>query len=127
MANYFEFTRVDGLAYRVRKLPGFKKLIEKTRVALGSNLCEVERLIQSMSRMNMQQAEVIATVYAAWNNLLLDGQQPTDEQIVFEARENWHPNKLKIDRQEFFTAVRWLRDQGRVPEGSGKRVEGKGT
>jgi hypothetical protein len=44
---------------------------------------------------------------------------------VFEARENWHPDKLKIERQKFFAAVQWLRDQGVVPEGKGKRVADK--
>jgi hypothetical protein len=78
-----------------------------------------------MLPMTAQQAEIVATVFAAWNNLLLDGKCPNDEQIVFEARENWHPDKLKIERQKFFAAVQWLRDQGVVPEGKGKRVADK--
>jgi len=77
--------------------------------------------------MKWQQAEIVATVFAAWNNLLLDGKQPTDEQIVYESRENWHPEKMKIERDKFFSAVEWMRKQGMVPEGKGKRVVEKGT
>ncbi len=126
MANYFDFKRVDGAAYRVQKLPGFQRLVDKTRTVLGDHHDEVERLLQWMVPMKVQQAEIVATVFAAWNNLLLEGKRPTDEQIVTEARENWHPDKLNIDRPKFLAAVQWLREQGRVPEGKGKRVEGKG-
>lgn len=122
MANYFDFRRIDGAGYRVQKLRGFNRLIDKTQTALGNRLEEVERLLQWMLPMNVQQAEIVATVYAAWNNLLLDGKNPTDEEIVLESRENWHPNKLKIPRDKFFSAVKWLREQGVVPTGKGTRV-----
>lgn len=124
-ANYFHFGQSDGVAYRVQKLPGFGRLIEKVRTALGNRAKDVDRVLQWMLPMTAQQAEIVATVFAAWNNLLLDGKCPNDEQIVFEARENWHPDKLKIERQKFFAAVQWLRDQGVVPEGKGKRVADK--
>ncbi len=126
MANFFDFKQVAGGAYRVQKLRAFKRLVDKTYTALGDRRADVERLLQWMLKMTVQQAEIVATVYAAWNNLLLDGKQPTAEQIVFESRENWHPDKRKIEREKFFTAVQWMRDQGVVPEGKGKRVAEKG-
>ena len=70
-------------------------------------------------------AEVVATVYAAWNNLLLERKKPTDDEIVFEARENWHPDKLNIERGKFFATLQWLRKKGIVPQGNGKKVEKK--
>jgi type I restriction enzyme, S subunit len=124
-AGYFDFNRVDGVAYGIQKLRGFQRLIDRTRTALGDSYENVEHLLQWMLPMNVQQAEIVATVFAAWNNLLLERERPTDEQIVFEARENWHPDKLRIERQKFFAAVQWLRQQGVVPEGKGKRVANK--
>lgn len=50
----------------------------------------------------------------------------TDEAIVCEARENWHPDKLKIPREKFFLAIDWMRDKQIVPEGKGKKVLAKG-
>jgi hypothetical protein len=76
--------------------------------------------------MNVRQAEIVATVFAAWNNLLLDGKKPTDDEIVCEARDNWHPDKMKIDRERFFKAIDWMREQNVVPEGKGRRVLTKG-
>jgi type I restriction enzyme, S subunit len=124
-ANYFDFKQVEGAAYRVQKLGGFERLIERTRVALHDRCQDVEGLLQWMLPMNVRQAEIVATVFAAWNNLLLDGKKPTDDQIVFESRENWHPNKLKIERKKFLSAVQWLRRQRIVPEGKGMHVGNK--
>jgi len=121
-ANFFDFKQVQGGPYQVQKLRGFERLIDKTRTVLGQRLADVEGLLQWMLPMTVQQAEIVATVYAAWNNLLLYGRQPTDEEIVREAREDWHPHKLKIEREKFFKAIGWMREQNVVPEGKGKRV-----
>jgi hypothetical protein len=86
----------------------------------------VDAVIKLMLPMDMLQAEVFATVYAAWNNLLLDNQTPTDEQIVLAARENWHPDKLKIDRKNFFKTIDWIRKKNISPQGQGKRVLPRG-
>ena len=121
-ANFFDFKRVEGAAYRVHKLRSFDRLIERTRAALGKRADEVDGLLELMLPMQTQQAEIFCTVYAAWNNLLLDGKQPTDEEIVFEARENWHLDKLKIPRERFFSAIEWIRNRSLTPPGKGKKV-----
>lgn len=124
-AKYFDFKKGPGGTYRVYKLEGFDHLIKRSRAALGNHCVEVDSLLAWMLRMKVQQAEIVATVFAAWNNLLLEGKQPTDDQIVYEARENWHLDKLDIDRHKFFAAVQWLRQQRRVPQGKGKPVKHK--
>lgn len=124
-ANFFDFKRVEGAAYRVHKLRSFDRLIERTRAALGGRANEVDGLLELMLPMQTQQAEIFCTVYAAWNNLLLDGKQPTDEEIVFEGRENWHPDKLKIPREKFFNAIEWIRNKSLAPLGKGKKVYGR--
>lgn len=122
MTYCFDFKQTSGGAYRVRKLNGFEKLIEKTRTALGDRLIKVEHVLDLMLPFNVRHAEIVATVFAAWNNLLLDGKQPTDEDIVFEARENWHPDKLKIEREYFFKTIKWMKKKNIIPNGKGKRV-----
>lgn len=121
-AGYFDFQRVNGAGYRVKKLSRFDALIDRTREALGDCKRSVDEMLTLMLPMTTQQAEVFATVYAAWNNLLIDGKTPTDEQIVFEARENWHPEKLKIPREKFFKAIEWLRQKRILPRGGGRKV-----
>lgn len=124
-AGFFDFQRVTGARYRVRKGLHFDKLIKRTRESLGDRNWDIESLLKLMLPMDTSQAEIFCTVYAAWNNLLLDGQQPTDESIVFEARENWHPDKLNIPREKFFAAICWLREKDIIPSGKGKMVTAK--
>lgn len=120
-AGFFDFQRV-GRGYRVSVLPGFDKLIERTHDDLGERYEEVMRLIELMLPLDTERAEIVATVYAAWNNLLLDGLSASDEDIVRASREDWHPDKLKIERSRFFKAIGWMRDKELTPTGSGKRV-----
>lgn len=121
LAGFFSVRRRKE-RYELSPSGKFDDLINRVRGALGDHLQDVEKLIQLMLSMDTRQSEIFATVYAAWNNLLLDGLQPTDEEIVFEARENWHSDKLKINREKFFKAIDWIRKKHLVPTGKGKRV-----
>ena len=125
MAGFFDFHRNETGAYQVKKLPGFDKLILRTREKLGDRVQGVIDLMNLMVGMNTRQAEIFATVHAAWNNLLLDDKPAADEDIVTEARENWHPAKMDIPREKFFKAIGWIRERKLMPKGMGKRVTAK--
>lgn len=124
-AGYFNFERTPSGGYRVKKLRQFDRLLARTCEGLGERKHAVEQLLELMLPMTTQQAEICATVYAAWNNLLLDGQKPTDDEIVFESRENWHSAKLNIPREKFFAAIEWLREKDVVASGRGNKVSAK--
>lgn len=123
-ANWFivRQQKADG-AYVFHKEHGFDTLRGKTAEALGERVTEVDALIKLLLPLNTRQAEIVATLYAAWNNLLLLGRFPSDEDIVYEARENWHASKLGIEREKFFKGLEWMRKQGLVPVGRGQYVD----
>lgn len=124
--GWFDMQREPGAtAYSLHKLAGFNELQMKTRKALGPRLNEVEALLRLLLPLNTRQAEIVATLYAAWNNLLLAGQQPSDQQIIFEARDNWHPDKLKIELWRFEKGLVWMREHELTPRGQGRRVEAR--
>lgn len=124
-AGYFSFERVHNGAHRINKLAKFDALLSETRRALGDRCADVDLVLQLMLPMDTQQAEILATVHAAWNNLLLDGKPVTDEAIVRAAREDWHPDKLNIDRERFFAAIGWIREKDIAPRGVGRKVGAK--
>lgn len=124
MANYFHVEKT-GTIYSYSPGNKMESIISKTKNALGDKFSEVEELIEKMIPMDTKQAEILATTFAAWNNLLIDGKTPTDEEVVFEARDNWHKDKLKIPQERFLSAVKWMRGANIVPLGLGKKVEGK--
>ena len=125
-AGWFEVRQAqkDG-AYVLTRLNGFDALVNKTANILGDRLSEVDTLLKLLLPMNTRQAEIVATLYAGWNNLLLLGQTPSDEEIVYESRENWHTDKLNIERDKFFKALVWMREHELVPMGKGLYVKNK--
>ena len=125
-AGWFEVRQAqkDG-AYVFSRLNGFDALVNKTANILGDRLSEVDALLKLLLPMNTRQAEIVATLYAGWNNLLLLGQTPSDDEIVYESRENWHTDKLNIERDRFFKALVWMREHQLVPMGKGRYVKNK--
>lgn len=115
----------DGEVYHYHRGRNFNRLLDGTRRTLGPKLPDIERLLNAMLPFDTRAAEIFATVYAAWNNLLLRGEAITDEAIVSEARENWHKDKLRIERERFFKAIQWMKDQSFIPKGTGHLVEKK--
>jgi hypothetical protein len=122
MAGYFSVKRLAHGPYAFSKKNRFEEIVRKSRQTLGKYNQAVDAVVDMMLPMDTEQAEIFATVFAAWNNLLLDGRFADDETIVREARENWHSDKLKIDRERFFAALEWMRKNNVIPKGEGKKV-----
>lgn len=116
----------NGDRYDYKQGNSFNKIIQKAQERLGDKADILSQIIDILAPMSTQQAEIVATIYAAWNNLLLLGIEFTDADIVIEARENWHKNKLKIERNKFFKALEWMKkNELLIPKGNGKLVAHK--
>ncbi|MEE9337743.1 MAG: restriction endonuclease subunit S, partial [Methylococcaceae bacterium] len=127
MAGYFYVNQTPQGYYQYSKGNNFDALVDKTCDKLGDKLDAVLQMIKIMVELDTKMAEILATVYAAWNNLIIDNKKITDEAIVSAARENWHDDKLNIPRKRFFKAINWMKKEGIVPKGLGKKVEKKET
>jgi restriction endonuclease S subunit len=124
--QFFQFElRRNGNGYTFKKLARFDILIADGMATLKPVQDRLEKAIGLITRMNSQQAELLTTVHAAWNNLILDGTDPADTAIVHEARENWHADKLKIAEAKFHDAIQTIRTKRILPDGTGKRVGGQ--
>jgi type I restriction enzyme S subunit len=86
---------------------------------------EFDRLLGLLAQKPTVEVEAIATLFAAWNDFLLDGQQPSDDEIVREVRENWHPSKQRFKEPELKTWLEWLRQHALVPQGRGPHTAGQ--
>ena len=122
--RFFKFVNKDG-GYDYKKLDRYDEMIAKTTAVVAPHRESLKKIVDLVLPMNTREAEVFATVHAAWNNLILDNAKITDEMIVREAREKWHPSKTTIPEGDFKKAIRSIRDKGLVPNGSAKRVGGQ--
>lgn len=82
---------------------------------------EFDRLLDHISEMNTDQAELFATAYAAWNDLLID-RRPADEETIIAEIHGWHEDKKRFKPPEIRSWLQWMRAQGYVPTGQGQRT-----
>lgn len=122
MAGWFHIHK-ESIGHTYQKGRNFNALLESVRSSLGTDSENVEKLLHLMLPMDMERAEIFATTYAAWNNLLMDGKQPDHNEIVHTAREEWSSRKMNIDRERFYKAIEWMIKEGIVPMGQGKYVK----
>ncbi|WP_407848261.1 restriction endonuclease subunit S [Bordetella petrii] len=78
---------------------------------------EFNRLIYALADKKTEQVEIIATLFAVWNDFLIDGAQPTDAQIISDVRENWHECKARFTPAELGRWLDWLRRENIIPQG----------
>jgi type I restriction enzyme S subunit len=78
---------------------------------------EFDRLIYALADKKTEEVEIIATLFAVWNDFLIDGIEPTDEQIITDMRENWHERKGRFSTSDLKPWLSWLRKENFVPRG----------
>lgn len=88
---------------------------------------EFDRLIYALADKKTEEVEIIATLFAVWNDFLIDGVQPTDEQIITEVRENWHERKARFTPAELGRWLAWLRSERIIPRGLPPRTTQQAT
>lgn len=92
------------------------------RVGSREQRNELERLFALFADKKTEEAEIVATLFAVWNDFLLNGVSPTDEQIIQEVRENWHSSKERFSPEQLTKWLNWLRDNNIVPTGKGSKT-----
>lgn len=81
---------------------------------------QIKELILLMSGMKTYQSEIVATLYACWNDFIISKRKFTDGDIVKDYLENWHPKKKKYPKKQLLDALKWMKQKGLVPKGLGK-------
>lgn len=118
--KWFMHKKVKGesRAYtRMEKSDGYKTYVGTSFDANQKGV--IDKLINLFKSARTIQCEIVATLYGAWNDFLIDGIKPTDDQIVDEVLTNWHERKERIERDRWLTALGWMRKHDIVPTGYG--------
>lgn len=106
-----------------RGLSALSELAAKAESLMSSGQkAEFDRLIYALANKKTEEVEIIATLFAVWNDFLIDGVQPTDEQIIADVRENWHERKARFTPAELGRWLDWLRRENIIPQGLSPRT-----
>ncbi len=130
-----------GVRYAYYKVQETKKddaTNERTRYTPGANIStmlnrlenifpdkaeNIDALIKLLLPLNTEQSEIVATLYACWNDLILQrNREITDVEVITEFRSNWHQSKARFDQERLMKALDWMREKGLVPYGNGSRT-----
>jgi len=120
-----EYSRASyGHAYRpMPKAGGHRKYVEQF---WPDKLPVVVKLIELMRTWDTERCEIFCTAYAAWNDLILWGKDPTDDAILHEILDCWHESKRRIPEERWKKAIEWMKKSGFAPGGFGqptKKIE----
>lgn len=101
-----------------QKMENHKAYHEAYERHFGQMNQEIERLIHYFENMRSSQAERFATLMAAWNDFLLDGNAtPTDDELIREVRTNWHSHKENFKLETWQDTLQKMRAQHFEPHG----------
>lgn len=82
----------------------------------------INKVISIFHDFDADQAEVIATLYGAWNDCIIDKRNYTDNDIVDEVLNYWHPKKRRFPKDMWLRAIQRMRDLDLVPHGYGRHT-----
>ena len=115
------FKKVPGDAEKYEKGRNHAEFCNKYKDAFADHSQDISSLISFVKDMKRtSQIERIATIFAVWNDLILDGNlTPTDDEIIHETLTHWTPNKAKTAEGTWKGTLAKMKKQGIIPKGQG--------
>lgn len=90
---------------------------------LGPKADALRKLIDSLADLDRRATEAVATLYAVWNDALIDGETPDDAAIIHRVLTEWHAEKgQKFRKSDLETWLAWMKRRGLTPRGQGPRT-----
>ena len=81
----------------------------------------VNTLIGYFKQHSYEQPEIIATLYAVWNNRIIR-QEPITDALLKQDFLNWDAQKAKY-KDRLDAALQWMREKSIIPDGWGEVIE----
>ena len=100
--------------------PNYGAFEEKFGSHFSEYDAEINKLIQFVQPMKRTQLERVATLFAVWNDMLLDGNStPTDAEIIAKVMSGWTKNKANFAYDTWLDTLNKMKSNGIVPTGQG--------
>ncbi|WP_413666044.1 restriction endonuclease subunit S [Mucilaginibacter sp. Mucisp86] len=87
-----------------------------------SNSDNINFVIKLLRDTDTDTAELIATVYAVWNNYIIKKQKLDDTLLTKEVYE-WDDSKIKFNKSLITSTWQWMKEAGLVPVGFGTVID----
>ncbi|MCI0632059.1 MAG: hypothetical protein L0Y44_15545 [Phycisphaerales bacterium] len=123
--QWFEARKGDkGYRYSpLEKVGGQKGYFERY---FGNVASQFDEIIDTFRTARTVQCEIVATLYSAWEDLLAQSGNVTDDQIVEQVLHHWHPSKQQIEESRWRRARWWMKKKRLTPvTGTAERQPGE--
>ncbi len=80
----------------------------------------IQHLIGLLRFANTEKCEMIATLYAAWNDLIIKGFTVPDDNLIIKEVFEWHKKKKRLTKEQWQKELSFMRKQKLIPKGFGK-------
>ena len=119
--GWFKTVKI-GSMYKYKSLQspnGYKKYFDKYWNEYQDKL---NSLLSLVKKWTTEQSEIIDTVFAVWNDLLIENKTPSDEEIIYEVKHNWHYKKQRFSDNRLKKAIKWMKENHLIPQGYGLKT-----
>lgn len=90
---------------------------------LGERADALRNMIEKLRDLDRSAVEAVATLYAVWNDALMDGDAPNDDAIIEGVLADWHAEKSdKFRGSDLARWLGWMRRHDLVPRGEGPKT-----
>ena len=81
----------------------------------------IDQFLSQFKKATWQQCEIVATLYAVWNNRIIRKQEISDI-LLKQDFLDWDPHKAKY-KDRIDRALKWMKDKNVIPIGWGKAIK----
>lgn len=104
-------------------LPKAGQHADDLKALLGPRADTLRSLINLLRDLDKEAVEAVTTLYAVWNDALIDGHQPDDATIINGVLAEWHVEKgKKFKTDDLSRWLGWMKRQGLTPRGQGTKT-----
>lgn len=115
-------TRKIGQRYKYTPGAKIDEAVKFAKDKFGDKADRVDWLLEQFAKMDTERAELVATTFAVWNDHLIDGHEPSEDEIVAGVH-GWHPEKVaKFPSDRIARCIQWMKDNSFVPTGIGPKT-----
>lgn len=80
---------------------------------------QIEEIIEKVKNYSTDKSEMVATLYASWNDFIIKKEDVTDIKIVKDVRENWNDTKKRFNEQKWLDVLEEMKEIELTPKGNG--------
>jgi type I restriction enzyme S subunit len=122
---YNDLKRNKWYDYKNRKFTALEKQIkidEYYQGYFGPAIGQLDKLFRLLENATEATSEIIATIYAVWNNFMIEKKSVSDKELT-EAFYGWSQRKQQYTKAEVLKGLQWLRNNHLEPTGFGKLIK----